>query len=126
MGVKTPVPPPTYTRSFGLPIPPVPSRRYSPFMCIPSNASGAEPDTTDWMSFSSSPAESRAILVASNESSFGLSSIRRRNSVMPAPTIATRFFIDRFLLVSQHRYGSGGGWYSSPALNYRLLHLREL
>src|SRR2546425_1074386 len=62
-------------------------------MCIPSKASGAEPDTTDWMSFSSSPAESRAILVASKDSSFGLSSIRRRNSVIPAPTIATRFFI---------------------------------
>src|SRR3989442_6593174 len=62
-------------------------------MCIPSKASGAEPDTTDWMSFSSSRAESRAILVASKDSSFGLSSIRRRNSVIPAPMIATRFFI---------------------------------
>src|SRR5437879_2659491 len=62
-------------------------------MCIPSNASGAEPDTTDWISFSSSPAESRAILVASKDSSFGLSSIRRRNNVIPAPMIATRFFI---------------------------------
>src|SRR5260370_38162645 len=47
------------------------------------------------MCFSSSPAECRAILVASKESSFGLSSIRRLNGFIPAPTIATRFFIPR-------------------------------
>src|SRR2546422_2583524 len=90
-------------------------------MCTPSNASGAEPDTTDWMSFSSSPAESRAILVASKDSSFGLSSIWRRNSVIPAPTIATRFFLPRFLLVSQQGHGSSGSFYSFPTLDNNLL-----
>src|SRR6266851_9192131 len=93
---------------------------------MPSKASGAEPDTTDWMSFSSSPAESRAILVASKESSFGLSSIRRLNSVIPAPTIATRFFISRLLLVAQHRYCPRRRWYSSPALNDSFLRSRNL
>ena len=61
-------------------------------MCTPSKASGAEPDTTDWISFNSRPAESRAIRVASNDNSFGDSSMRLRNNVMPAPTIATLFF----------------------------------
>ena len=58
-------------------------------MWTPSNASGAVPITTDSTSLISMPAESSAILPASKASSLPVSSIRRRNFVIPAPMIAT-------------------------------------
>src|SRR2546422_11250665 len=95
-------------------------------MCTPSNASGADPSTTASISFSVRPAESKAIFVASNDNSFPVSSIRRRNRVMPAPTIATRRFTFTALLVAQHRDSSSGRGYSSPALDHGSLGLRDL
>src|SRR6267143_4020154 len=63
-------------------------------MCTPSNASGAVPLTTISTSARSKPAESRAMRVASKQSSFPVSWRRRRKRVMPAPITPT-FFIDR-------------------------------
>ena len=65
LAVNTPVPPPTNTREKGLRHPPAPFSMFSPFMCIPSKASGALPNVTQSMSSSVSPAESRAIFEAS-------------------------------------------------------------
>src|SRR5207247_1057493 len=63
-------------------------------MWTPSNASGAVPLTTMSMSARVSPAESRAILVASKHISLPVSWRRRRNRVIPAPITPT-FLIGR-------------------------------
>ncbi len=65
MVVKTPVPPPTKARMYGLRAPPHPSRRFSPFMWMPSKASGAVPLRTASTSPRPIPAWSRAMRVAS-------------------------------------------------------------
>src|SRR5262249_41300683 len=58
-------------------------------MCSPSKASGALPRTTQSIWFNFMPADSSADLAASHASSFGVSSARRMNLVIPAPTTAT-------------------------------------
>src|SRR3990170_4666174 len=90
IAVKTPLPPPTLVRMNGLPNAPAPSDRYSPFMWTPSNASGALVRQTASTSASVSSHESSAAREASHASSLPVSSARRMNLVMPAPTTATR------------------------------------
>ena len=88
--MNTPLPPPTYVRMYGRPNAPAPSDRYSPFMCTPSNASGALVRHTASIRSSGSSHDASASREASHASSLPVSCARRTNFVMPAPTTATR------------------------------------
>src|SRR5262245_23701867 len=74
----------------GRPNAPAPSERYSPFMCTPSNASGALVRQMASTRSSDSPHEASASREASHASSLPVSCARRTNRVIPAPTTATR------------------------------------
>src|SRR5262245_49088954 len=94
-------------------------------MCSPSNASGALPRTTQsiWSNFIS--ADSRADLAANHASSFGVSSARRMNLVIPAPTTATlRRLMGSLRTNNDHR--SAGWRNTAPGLSQSEPHIRQL
>src|SRR5580700_2494902 len=105
-------------------MPPDPSRRYSPFMCTPSKASGALPITTDWTSFIVIPAEASAMLDASYESSLPVSSSLLLKRVMPAPITATLLLIIESR--REYRHATGRRRDAPPGLHQRPLRALHL
>src|SRR5215470_16047940 len=94
-------------------------------MCSPSKASGAVPRTTHSIWFNFMPADSSADLAASHASSFGVSSARRMNLVIPAPTTATlRWLIGSLRTNKDHR--SAGCRHTAPGLRQSEPHIRQL